>query len=143
MLRDRRAYSMTFWAMFIGLIMMPLMALAVDVGRYLYARQELGKAADAAAVGAVVEIDWRAFRENGEIHPSPQAYALAQHYANLNNDYLERFKIYPRVTGIRVQDVDDTVYVAVSADLSALFPAYVPQVLVTETGTAQVRSFRR
>lgn len=143
MLHDRRAYSMTFWAMFIGLIMMPLMSLAIDVGRYLYARQEIGKASDAAAVGAVAEIDWIAFRESGEIHPSPEAYAMAQHYANINNDYLEQFNIYPRVTGIRVDDSDDTVYVAVSADLSALFPSFVPQVLVTETGTAQVRSFQR
>jgi len=50
MLRDRRAYSSTLWALFIGAIFIPMLALTFDVGCYLYARQELGKAADAAAV---------------------------------------------------------------------------------------------
>ena len=50
MLRDRRAYSSAFWAIFIGLVVVPVFALAFDVDRYLYARQEVGKAADAAAV---------------------------------------------------------------------------------------------
>jgi len=140
MLHDRRAYSMTFWAMFIGMIFVPLMALTFDVGRYLYARQEIGKAADAAAVAAAVEINWRDFREGGELHPSGQTYSVAQSYANMNNDYLGKLNIHPSVTGIQVNDGRDTVYVAVSADLSALFPSIVPDLLVTETGTAQVRS---
>lgn len=143
MLRDKRAYSMTFWAMFIGMIFVPLMALTFDVGRYMYARQEIGKAADAAAVGAVVEINWRAFREGGALHPTGQTYSVAQSYANMNNDYLARLNIHPRVTSIQINDGNDTVYVAVSADLSALFPSIVPDLLVTETGTAQVRSMGR
>ena len=143
MLKDRRAYSMTFWAIFIGVVFVPLMALTFEVGRYLYARQELGKAADAAAVGAVVEINWRTFREGGAIHPTGQTYSTAQHYADMNNDYLAQLNIRPVVTGIRVSDANDTVYVAVSADLSALFPSIVPELLVTETGTAQVRSVGR
>jgi Flp pilus assembly protein TadG len=119
------------------------MALTFDVGRYLYARQEIGKAADAAAVAAAVEINWRAFREGGELHPTNATYSVAQHYADMNNNYLEKLNIHPSVTGIQVSDGDDTVYVAVSADLSALFPSIVPQVMMTETGTAQVRSFQR
>jgi hypothetical protein len=46
------------------------------------------------------------------------------------------------VTGIQINNGNDTVYVAVSADLSALFPSIVPNFLVTETGTAQMRSFQ-
>ena len=140
MLRDRRAYSMTFWAMFIGMIFVPLMALTFDVGRYLYARQEIGKAADAAAVAAATEINWRAFREGGALHPTGQTYSVAQKYANMNNDYLGKLNIHPKVTRIRISDANNTVYVAVSADLSALFPSIVPDLLVTETGTAQVKS---
>jgi hypothetical protein len=60
---------------------------------------------------------------------------------NMNNDYLSGLGIHPRVTGIRINDAKDTVYVAVSADISALFPSIVPKVLLRETGTAQVRSF--
>ena len=140
MLHDRRAYSTPFWAMFIGLIFVPLMALTFDVGRYLYARQEIGKAADAAAVAAAAEINWRAFREGGELHPSEKTYSVAQSYANMNNNYLGKLNIHPRVTGIRINDGNDTVYVAVSADLTELFPSVVPDLLVRETGTAQVRA---
>jgi len=43
------------------------------------------------------------------------------------------------VAGIQINDAQDTVYVAVSADLTALFPSITPQIQVTETGTAQVR----
>jgi hypothetical protein len=143
MLRDRRAYSSTFWAFFIGIVVLPLFALGFDVGRYLYARQELGKAADAAAVAAAAEINQRVFVEGGELHPTQETYAWAQHYADLNNDYLGSLKIYPRVTAIRINDARDTVYVGVGANISALFPAIVPRVIVEETGTGQVRSFSR
>jgi hypothetical protein len=107
--------------------------------RYLYACQEIGKAADAAAV----EINQRAFRDNGELHPTDATYAWAQSYANMNNNYLGGLGIYPCATGIQVNDAGDTVYVAVSADIPALFPSIIPKVLVEETGTAQVRSFGR
>jgi Flp pilus assembly protein TadG len=142
MLKDRKAYSSTFWALFIGLVVLPVFALAFDVGRYLYARQEIGKAADAAAVAAVVEINQRAFMDSGELHPTQETYAMAQTYATMNNDYLGGLGIYPRVTDIQINDAKDTVYVAVSADISVLFPSIVPTVIVTETGTAQVRAFK-
>jgi Flp pilus assembly protein TadG len=129
--------------MFIGLVVVPVFALAFDVGRYLYARQEIGKAADAAAVAAVVEINERAFRDNGELHPTDVTYSRAQSYANMNNDYLSGLGIFPHVTDIQVNEAGDTVYVAVAADISALFPSIVPPVFVEETGTAQVRSLQR
>jgi hypothetical protein len=61
----------------------------------------------------------------------------------MNNDYLGGLRISPRVTDIQVNDGKDTVYVAVSADISVLFPSIVPRVFVDETETAQVRSFNR
>ncbi len=143
MLRDRRAYSSAFWALFIGMVVLPLFALGFDVGRYLYARQEIGKAADAAAVAAAAEINQRSFIANGELHPTSATYSLAQRYVNMNNDYLGSFKIHPRITSIRINDARNTVYVGVGADISALFPSIVPKVLVEETGTGQVRSFSR
>jgi Flp pilus assembly protein TadG len=142
-LKDRRAYSSTFWALFIGVIFVPLMALTFDIGRYLYAKGEVGKAADAAAVGAAMEINWRAFQESGNIQPTGATYAMAQHYANTNNDYLARQDIWPRVRSIRVNAANNTVYVSVEADLSVMFPSIVPRLIVEEGGEAQVRSFRR
>jgi Flp pilus assembly protein TadG len=142
-LKDRRAYSSTFWALFIGVIFVPMMALTFDIGRYLYAKGEVGKAADAAAVAAAMEINWRAFRENGDLQPTSETYAVAQRYANMNNDYLARQDIWPRVRSIRVNAANNTVYVSVEADLSVMFPSIVPLLIVDEGGEAQVRSFRR
>jgi hypothetical protein len=142
-LKDRRAYSSTFWALFIGVIFVPMMALTFDIGRYLYAKGEVGKAADAAAVGAAMEVNWRAFQESGDIQPTGATYAMAQHYANRNNDYLARQEIWPRVRSIRVNAANNTVYVSVEADLSVMFPSIVPQLSVDEGAEAQVRSFRR
>ncbi|MCX6082165.1 MAG: hypothetical protein NTW32_21765 [Chloroflexi bacterium] len=85
----------------------------------------------------MVEINQRAFRDSGELHPTGET------YANMNNNYLGGLKIYPRVTSIQIIDAKDTVYVAVSTDISALFPDIVPKVFVKETGTAQVKSFGR
>lgn len=143
MLKDRRAYSSTFWALFIGMIFVPMMALTFDIGRYLYAKGEVGKAADAAAVAATMEINWRAFRENGSLQPTGETYSMAQRYANMNNDYLGQQDIWPRVRSIRVNAVNNTVYVSVEADLSVMFPSIIPQLIVEEGGEAQVRSFRR
>lgn len=142
-LTDRRAYSSAFWAMFIGVIFVPLMALTFDIGRYLYAKGEVGKAADAAALAAATEINWRVFREGGSIQPTANTYSVAQHYANTNNDYLASQEIWPRVRSIRVDAANNTVYVSVEADLSVIFPAYIPELVVEEGGEAQVRSFRR
>ena len=44
----------------------------------------------------------------------------------MNNDYLGGPGIFPRVTDIQVNDAGDKVYVAVAADISALFPSIVP-----------------
>jgi hypothetical protein len=68
---------------------------------------------------------------------------VAQRYVNMNNDYLARQDIWPRVRSIRVNAANNTVYVSVEADLSVMFPSIVPQLIVEEGGEAQVRSFRR
>jgi len=43
LLRDRRGYSMTFWAVFIGLVLIPALAFAIELGRYFYAISEVQK----------------------------------------------------------------------------------------------------
>jgi len=87
----------------------------------------------------VTEINQRIFREGGEIQLTGATYQMAQSYADMNNDYLGQFNIHPAVTSIQINQGQDTVLVAVSADLTALFPSITPQILVTETGTAQVQ----
>jgi hypothetical protein len=34
MLNDKRGYSMTFWIVFFGFVMIPIMALGIELGRY-------------------------------------------------------------------------------------------------------------
>lgn len=47
------------------------------------------------------------------------------------------------MTGISVDAGEDTVLVQVSAHLDRLFPRVVPDVIVTESGFAEIRSYTR
>jgi hypothetical protein len=140
-LDDRRGYSLTFWTGFFGIILVPIMALSIELGRYFYARAEVAKAADAAALAAAAEISQRVFEETGDLQPTGKTWANAQEYASMNNGYLSRYVVNAVVTGISVDAGDDTVLVLVSADLDRLFPSIVPDVMVTESGSAEIRSF--
>ena len=68
-------YSMSFWAVFIVRVLLPLLALAIEVGRYSCARAEVAKAADAAALAAAIEINRPVFRETGQLVVAGQASA--------------------------------------------------------------------
>ncbi len=140
-LNDHRGYSLTFWTGFFGIILIPIMALSIELGRYYYARSEIAKAADAAALAAAAEISQRMFEETGDLQPTSKTWANAQEFASMNNSYLARYGVNAVVTGILVDDVYDTVQVQVSANLNRLFPSVVPEVMVTESGYAEVRSF--
>jgi uncharacterized membrane protein len=142
MLCDRRGYSMTFWAVFIGLVMVPLMALSLEVGRYFFARSQIAAAADAASLSAAIEINRRVFIETGQVVlPTSETYAWAQQAVNANCGYLIERGIHPHVGAIIVSG--NTVQVSVSADLSLLFPSIVPDISVFEIGKAEVRALKR
>ena len=140
-LNDRRGYSLTFWTGFFGIIMIPIMAISIELGRYFYARAEVAKAADAAALGAAAEISQQVFEETGDLQPTSKTWANAQEFANMNNGYLSKYGLSALVTGISVDSDTDTVLVHVSANLDRLFPSVVPDVIVTESGYAEIRSF--
>lgn len=61
----------------------------------------------------------------------------------MNNRYLAQHGVHAVVTGIMVDASEDTVLVQVSADLDRLFPSIVPDVIVTESGLAEIREFTR
>ena len=142
MLRDQRAYSMTFWAVFIGFVLVPIMALSIELSRYFTAKAEMGKAADAAALAAAIEINESAFKESGVLLPTGETWAWAQNAASLNTSYLSSHGVHAYVTGIQVDDPANTVRVQVSANLDRLFPSLVPDIVVTESGLAEVRAMR-
>ena len=139
MLTSRRAYSTLWWIGFYTFCLVPLMVLAVGIGRYFYARAEMFKSADGAALAAVQEVDVPTYRNTGQIVLLSSAYGRAQEYAAYNSDYLRNKKIYPRVTAIDVNQANKTVRVRLSADASALFPSFLPRIMVSGEGTAQVR----
>jgi Flp pilus assembly protein TadG len=130
---------MVFWACFIALVLLPLLALAIEVGRYSFARAEVAKAADAAALAAAIEIDRSVFRETGQVVVTAQAWAEAQAYASLNTEYLSILGVHAVVTAIEVDNANRTVEVVVSANLDRLFPSVVPDITVSEVGLAMVR----
>jgi Flp pilus assembly protein TadG len=140
-LNDRRGYSLTFWTGFFGIILIPIMALSIELGRYFYARAEVAKAADAAALAAAAEISQQVFEETGDLQPTSKTWANAQEFASMNNGYLSRYGVNAVVTGISVDAGKDTVLVQVSANLDRLFPSVVPDVKVTESGYAEIRLF--
>ena len=139
--RDRRGYSMTFWAVFIGLVLIPALSLSIELGRYFYAISEVAKAAVAAAVAASAEIDQQVFQDTGGLVPTSKTWANAQSYVTANTAGLSAKGVHAFVTGIQVSGGDNTVRVNVSADLTILFPSVVPKVLVSQTGVAKLRAF--
>lgn len=143
LLQDKRAYSLTFWTVFFGFILIPIMALGIELGRYYYARAEIAKAADAAALAAAAEISQRVFEETGDLQPTSKTWANAQAFASMNNSYLAQYGVHAVVTGISVDAGEDTVLVQVSANLERLFPSVVPDMVVTERGYAEIRAFTR
>lgn len=140
MRRDQRAYAMTFWAVFIGFVMVPALAMAIELGRYFYAISEVAKAADAAAVAAAAEINQRTFRDSGILVPNDKTWANAQSYVSQNTAGLSAKGVHAYVTGIEVSGGENLVRVSVSADLSVLFPSVVPKIIVSETGVAKLRA---
>ena len=136
--RSRSAYSTGWWAIFYTFCLVPMLVLSVGVGRYLYARAEMYKAADGAALAAAQEADVVEYLNSRRIVLLPSAYTLAEQYAAFNSDYLKAKRIYPRVTGIRVDQATRTVYVSLDADASDLFPM-LRGLRVKGEGTAEVR----
>jgi Flp pilus assembly protein TadG len=140
MRRDHRAYAMAFWAVFIGFVMIPALAMAIELGRYFYAISEVAKAADAAAVAAAAEINQRTFQDSGSFVPTSRTWANAQSFVSQNTSGLDAKGVHAYVTGIQVSGGDNTVRVDVSANLSILFPSVVPNVTVTQMGVAKLRA---
>ncbi len=138
--RDRRGYTMTFWAVFIGFVLVPALALAIELGRYFYAISEVAKAADSAAVAASAEINQRTFEESGGLVPTEKTWSNAQSYVSFNTASLSAKGVHAYVTDIQVSSGENLVQVTVSADLSLLFPSLVPEVIVSQTGGAKLRA---
>ena len=132
---------MTFWAVFLGFVMIPALAMAIELGRYFYAISEVAKAADAAAVAAAAEINKQVFRDSGALVPTEKTWANAQDYVSQNSAGLSAKGVHAFVTEIEVSSGENMVRVSVSADLSILFPSVVQDVIISQVGMAKLRVF--
>ena len=101
------------------------------------------KVADAATLAAAAEISQRVFEESGDLQPTSKTWANAQAFASMNNSYLAQYGVNAVVTEISLDANADTILVQVSANLDRLFPSVVPDVMVTESGYAEIRAFTR
>jgi len=142
-LRDRRGYSLTWAAAFLAILLVPLLVLGIEIGRWEHARGELYKAADLAALAAAQEVDIAHFRETGEVVLLPSAVEVAQQYAAANTGYLTRNGVAAHIAGVAVDQTLRQVEVTVVADISSLFPAWAPRVVIRGRGTAEVRGMVR
>ncbi len=138
-MKRQRGQTTVFFALILtGLLL--LTAVGIEIGRIVYARGEVGKAADAAALAAASRINVALYRETGEIEFLPDVYATAQSYASMNSTFLRRRHIGVAVTGISVDPSTMVVSVSVSADLSSLIPGVLPFEGVYQiVGTAEAR----
>jgi Flp pilus assembly protein TadG len=120
-----------------------LTAVAIEVGRIVYARGEVGKAADAAALAAAARINVPEYRETGQMVFLPDVYSTAQDMASMNASTLAKRSIPVAVTGITIDQSTQMVRVSVTADFSSLIPGILPfHGQYTMTGYAKARMDR-
>ena len=139
MKKAEKAQTTVFFSLVLtGLLL--LTAVGIEIGRIVYVRGEVGKAADAAALAAAAQVDVPYYRETGEIRFLPGVYTIAQEYASMNSAYLQARNIDVYITGIGVNSNTHTVSVTVSANLTGLMPGFlVFQGAYSVIGNAEVR----
>ena len=138
-LLNENGYAMAFWAIFLGTVMIPLLVLVWDVGRLYYARGEVQKAADAAALAAAQEVDVQHYALYHELVLHRGAVVQAYHYALSNIEFLPGADIYPTIDRVVVNNDDKTVWVHMTASADPLFPAWLRPGPISAWGQAQAR----
>lgn len=137
--RSERGQIITFF-IFIIMALGLMTAVGLQIGRIVYARGEVGKAADAAALAAAARVDVATYRESGNIVFLPDAAATAQEYASRNAAFLSQRGIGVSVTDLWIDAGARLVYVTVSADLSSLLPGFLQhQGIYSVTGFSRAR----
>jgi uncharacterized membrane protein len=121
-MKTPRGEMSIFFALLL-VFLVAFMLIGVEVGRIVYARGEVGKAADAAALAAASRINIPLYRETGQVVFLPDVVEYAQYYASLNSASLASRGLHVTVTGVYINETSQTISVSVTADLSALLPA--------------------
>ncbi len=136
---NEQGFALVWWALVLGLVAFPLLAVAADGLRYLKAAGDVQIAADAAAEAAVREVDLAHYVATGEVRFSGNEYALATDYAQRNAEFLRVNRVTVVIVAITVDASTRTVLVTARADVSRLLPRFAPALNIERTGVAQVR----
>ncbi len=135
--KSERGQSVVFFVALVTCLAL-LTALVLEIGRLAYAKGEVGKCADAAALAAASRVDVAQYRGTGQIIFLPDVHSFAQSFASSNSSYLAHRSIPVSVAGIRVNEATHVVVVTVTADLSPLLPGLL-QAGAHVTGYAEAR----
>jgi uncharacterized membrane protein len=137
--RREAGQSTVFFASFV-VILAILTAVVLEVCRLAYARGEVAKAADAAALAAASRAELSTYRNSGQVTFLPDVLDYAQEYASLNSGYLSSRSIPVAVGDVRPDPTTRVVAVSVTTDLLLLVPSLLQGGgVVTVAGYAQVR----
>lgn len=120
--RSQQGQVMPYMAIFLALVVVPLMILCVDVVRALYVRTHLQAAADAACEAAVQALDEPAFIQSGvkRIDLGKGAGWAAQHFsATCSEKGLVRYS--PSLTSVSLRS-PTIVFCAARAEVELLIP---------------------
>jgi Flp pilus assembly protein TadG len=134
---DKRGYSTLLWAVFLSTVLIPLLALTIELSRYFFAAQATANAAESAALAAATEIDKNIYESDGRTTLTSSVYTWAQTAALSSSGSLVSAGVNPKVGQININGT--TVRVAVSANLDQLFPSIVPNITIVKNGTAEVQ----
>lgn len=143
-MRREHGGSLVMWALFMAIVVLPLMLVAIEGVRLLYVRGELQKAADAAAEAAAQRLDVPRFEWFGEVSFMSDVAAEAWTVAALNGSYLFQRGIYVQPEGIYVDRAGRKVLVRLRASLRPLLPALSRfPLIVRAQGEAELRVRRQ
>jgi uncharacterized membrane protein len=129
--------SLVLMAMVIAFVIVPLMALVIEVGRWIYVRGTLQHAADAAATAASQAWDLQTFETTGVVRfDAVQAgYAAQAAFAAGVTDAAER-RYQPSLSSWWLDESDHTAHVQAQASVTPLFP-FAPTVVIHVSSVAQ------
>lgn len=137
---SERGYATAYYAILLAAVMLPLMALSLDITRLLYVRTHLQTAADAACEAAAQAVPGAAFNASGTAAPEAslaQAQASREFNATVADQGLVKYK--PTLTHIQIKG--DTVEIQASAGVTPLIPV-TPALAVNAAAFCQTRANR-
>lgn len=121
-LRGERGNSLVMWALFMAIVVLPLMLVAIEGTRILYLRGEVQKCADSAAEAAARQLNVRSFELTGVPTFLPGAAGEAWTVASWNSSYLFQRGVYVQPEGIYVNSATRKVLVRLRATVRPLLP---------------------